>query len=779
MRDVVITGSGLVSALGLDRQTTWQRICQGESGLGPLTALEQQPSEPRDGGQAPALPGEDDGRPREVRYLRHAIADALKEAGLGGEGASPYAGERCGLVFGTTLHGMRAGGAFFRANDFTPLHDFQAAAVLNDAAEAFGLTGIATTTCSACSSGLSSIALAVTLLQTGELDMVVAGGYDPISEYAYAGFNSLRLVAEGPPRPFGRGRQGMKLGEGYGAVVLERADDARRRRAKPIGRVVGFGESADAHHLTQPHPEGRGAVRAIREALASAELSPADIDLVTAHATGTPDNERGEYAALKQVFEETLSDVPVVAFKSWLGHTLGGAGTVECILTLCALNDGYVPPTDNVEVADLEYPDLRFARHHAEPKPLRYAINLSLGFGGANTCVVFAPPTAEAAAVEAPTVMTRGSDAGRRPVVTGIGVLLPNAIGHEALMPRVSAEAGAPVGQSAMVDEAAVREMLQTPRARRMSDYVKLALCSAKLACSDAGLEDGEGFGEQDAAIAGSSHGSASYCADYYRQVVEEGIEAANAVLFAEGVPNAAAAHLSLMFKLTGPCQTIIGSRTAGLDALHLAALRIEQGQWDRAMICAAEEATDIVRDAYRHCGLHAGDQTMCSPFDAEHGFVLGNGAVTLMIESQASAERRGAKTYGVIESSTTGYHSPRDARGFVGRWGQLLDRLGGPRQVISSANSTWIGRAEASAVASARADATVSSVYGHFGEMFSVGPFAAIAAALLAGKLPALRGGLPTGGTLNAATGNESADDFAVLCSDYAGSMSAVRVRR
>ncbi|MEX0746280.1 MAG: beta-ketoacyl-[acyl-carrier-protein] synthase family protein [Phycisphaeraceae bacterium] len=789
---VVVTGAGLVSALGLDRKTTWRRICQGESGLGELSALEQRPATPKTGGQAPDLPdGSADAKPRESRYLKHAIASAIQEAGFDAEGPLPYPADRCGLVFGTTLHGMRAGGAFFRTNDAALLRNFQAAAVLEGAAATFGLTGLATTTCSACSSGLSSIALAVTLLESGELDMVVAGGYDPISEYAYAGFNSLRLVAEGPLRPFGRGREGMKLGEGYGAVVLERADDARRRGAATVGRVLGFGESADAHHLTQPHPEGRGAAQAIRQALAAANLQPGDVDMVAVHATGTPDNDRGEHAALKQIFGDDLPRVPIVALKSWLGHTLGGAGTVECILTLCALNDQLLPPTNHVDQDQLEFPDLRFARHHAEPARLRHAINISLGFGGANTCLVIAP--AAEAEIEAdastrspshrpaPAVMVRGSRAARQPVITGIGVMLPGAIGREALTRRVADAAERPAAQPlAGIDAAAVRDLLQTPHARRMSDYVKLALCSAQLACRDAGLLDGSAnFGERDAALAGSAHGSVGYCAEYYRQIVEQGIEAANPMLFAEGVPNAAAAHLSLMFGLTGPCQTLIGSRTAGLDALHLAALRIEQGQWGRALVCAAEETSDVLREAYRHCGLHAADEAPGTPFDPDHGFVLGSGAVTLMLESRPIAEARHANVYGVIESTATGLHPVKDMRGLVARWQQVLSKLGSPQRIISSANSTWIGRAEALAIAAGGRNATVSSMYGHFGELFSAGPLAAIATGLLTAKLPRLDGGLPAGTALNAATGDESADDFAVLCTDFTGGMSAVRVHR
>ena len=339
---VVISGAGLVTPLGLSREATWEAVRAGKCGLGLLPAIEQELPPGSTGGQAPDLPElSDANQPREVRYLRRAIADALKDAGV--DPASTYSPSRCGVMLGTTLHGMRAAGKFLRGNEHRFLSDFLAGATLRDAMIDVPFTGFSATGCSACSSSLGSIALGVSLLRSGQLDLVIAGGYDTISEYVYAGFNSLRLVAPGPLRPFTKDRQGMKLAEGYGIVVLERAEDAESRGIKPLATILGYGESADAHHLTQPHPQGEGAARAISAALASAGLTPADIDLIAAHATGTPDNDAGEYAALSRVFGDDLPRVPVIAFKSHLGHTLGGAGAVELILSALCMRDQIVP----------------------------------------------------------------------------------------------------------------------------------------------------------------------------------------------------------------------------------------------------------------------------------------------------------------------------------------------------------------------------------------------------------------------------------------------------
>ena len=584
-----------------------------------------------------------------------------------------YPPSRCGVMLGTTLHGMRAAGQFLRSGDHQFLSDFLAGATLNHAIANVPFTGFAATGCSACSSSLGSIALAVSMLRGGHLDLVIAGGYDTISEYVYAGFNSLRLVAPGPLRPFTKDRQGMKLAEGYGIVVLERAEDAANRGVKPLATILGYGESADAHHLTQPHPQGEGAARAISAALTSAGLTPSQIDLIAAHATGTPDNDAGEYAALSRVFGDDLPRVPVVAFKSHLGHTLGGAGAVELILSALCMRDQIVPGCANVRAEEIEFPGLSVAAGPARSAQIRATLNTSLGFGGANTCMILGNPVGSASRTVASIseISVRGADPTKlstqtsassveshpapRPVfITGIGVVLPGMIGNEAFARAMIAADPRPVMRdSGPIAETEYADLLNARRVRRMSDYVKLSLAATMLACRDAGISDIPEFAATCSALLGSTHGSANYSEAYYQQIVREGIPSANPMLFAEGVPNAAAAHLSLMLSLKGPCQTIIGTRTAGLDALHLASTRIATGEWDRAIVSAAEEYSPLVNAAYAHWGLHS-TSVPAAPFSGQAGgFVAGCGAVTLVLESASSMEQRRASARGRVVSSS------------------------------------------------------------------------------------------------------------------------------
>ena len=740
---IAIVGSALATSLGITCEQTWEAVRSGKCGIAPPPEIESPLPPGADAGQAMNLPFEFAPElPREVRYLKWTIQHALRDAGL-----SNQLPPRTGVMLGTTLHGIRAGGQYFRTLDPAPLHHFLAGNTLELATRDLSIDGLCATTCSACSSSLGAIALAITLLQSHQLDLVIAGGYDTISEYAYGGFNSLRLVAEGPLRPFARNRQGMKLAEGYGIVALQRLSDAEAQNRTVHGIIAGFGESADAHHLTQPHPKGKGANRAMISALESAEISASQIHLIAAHGTGTPDNDAGEYAALHKTFRDHLPSIPLVGFKSHLGHTLGGAGAVELILSSCALRDQRVPPCANSRREDVEFPDLNLSVERFAAK-LENTLNTSLGFGGANTCMILSHPSKRPAAAKLRDIPTH------EVAITGIGVLFPNAIGNDAFAQlfKHSSDPSKLIPEN--IPESIYLHLLSARRVRRMSDYVKLSLAAANLACQNAAVT--QDFLQNCSVLLGTTHGSSNFCSQYYSEIVANGISAANPILFAEGVPNAAAAHLSLMLGVQGACQTIIGTRTAGLDALNLAALRIASGQWNSAIVGASEEHSPIVDDAYRHCHLYA-DSTRAAPFTRESGFVTGPGAVCFVLENAELARQSNRRIHAIIRHSAAAHRSvPHIATAIA----NTLQQIDFPMPIISSANATWIDRAEQSAIHRLWPDAPMTTIYGHIAESFSVGPLAAIAAVLL--------GGLTLPGT-----------QFASLCTDYSGSVAATVIER
>lgn len=759
---IVVTGMGLATSLGATAEATWQSVVAGRSGAGPMSEIESPLPEGRDGCQAVDLPADyQPSLPREVRYLRWTIEVALKDAGTIGT-ALPYDASRCAILLGTTLHGMRAGGRFLRNNNFDELRHFLSGDTLRLAIDGLGIGGGAATTCSACSSSLGSVALAVTLLQTGQADMVIAGGYDAISEYAWAGFNSLRLVADGPLLPFTRGRRGMKIGEGYAIVILERRPDAAKRNARIHATVLGYGESADAHHLTQPHTTGEGASRAMRMALDRAGIEAGELGLIAAHATGTPDNDSSEFAALSNLLGEKLPTVPVVCFKSHLGHTLGGAGAAELILSAMAVRDQVAPACANVRPEDLEYPGLAVTHGQSAPHAIGATLNTSLGFGGANTCVVLGPSSASKAST---------ASKAREVWITGVGVLLPGVIGNEQFVARLNAAEARPAWQvqPALLTDADYEHLLNARRIRRMSAYTKYMLAAATIACGDAKLADKPELLATSCGLLGTAHASGTYCSDYYAQIVREGVLAANPMMFAEGVPNVGAAQLSLMLGLKGACQTIIGSRSSGMDALRLAWLRIASGAWDRAIVGAGEENHDVINAAYENCGLRSKDNAG-APFTTSTGFYSSEGAVAFILESADSARARGATPYATIDHASTA-NGDREAlsRTVAG----LLSRLPNkPANVLASANGSWIDRVEAGAIARAMPEASVGSIYDVTSEVYSATPLLGIAATLLNRSMPVVAS--PTDVGLRFVAPRRPIDSFTSLCTDWNGNAAA-----
>jgi 3-oxoacyl-[acyl-carrier-protein] synthase II len=254
---------------------------------------------------------------------------------------------------------------------------------------------------SACAAGTDAIGHALRLIRQGRRSFVLAGGTDSmLNPLGVAGFATLGATStrndapELASRPFDRRRDGFVLGEGAGMLVLERLQDARARRAPLLGEVVGYGNSLDAHGISEPHPEGRGAAQAMQRALVDAGLAPSDISAINAHGTSTPKNDPAETLAIKRVFGEHAKELPISATKSMIGHLISAAGAVEAVAALGCMRAGFVHPTINLDEpdagCDLDYVP-RVARRHAQ----RYVLSASYGFGGHNAAIILgAPPDA-------------------------------------------------------------------------------------------------------------------------------------------------------------------------------------------------------------------------------------------------------------------------------------------------------------------------------------------------------------------------------------------------
>ena len=395
MTDVVVTGVGAVTPLGVGARTLHERWRDGNVGIedGEGAASEFEPTDFLSSKEAR----------RSDRFAQFAIAacgEAFDEAGWNGE--KPYPGERIGCVIGTGIGGI---GTLESAHDAlredgpksvpplaVPLMMSNAgAAALSMRHELRGpMYGVV----SACAAGAHAIGDAAGMIQRGEADAVVTGGSEaaltPLSRAAFAALDALS--DEGVSRPFDARRDGFVMGEGAGVLVLESAENARERGAEVLAVLRGYGATSDAFHLTAPDDEGRGAAAAITVALEDAGVDPGDIDYVNAHGTSTELNDRSETLAIKQALGDHATEVPVSSTKSAIGHLLGAAGAVEAIAAILALRERVVPPTlgwgERDEDLDLDYvPDeARKLEVPDDREPI--AISNSFGFGGHNAVLV-------------------------------------------------------------------------------------------------------------------------------------------------------------------------------------------------------------------------------------------------------------------------------------------------------------------------------------------------------------------------------------------------------
>jgi len=388
VRPVAVTGLGVVSPFGAGVKPYWEGLTGGICGIRPLTLIDTDGFRCRIGAEVPDSIGGSVRRSRADRFALAAAREALDDAGIGRADRADTA-----LIVGAVGGGMleaeawywqRARGAVappprVLASCFPSSHVDVVGSVL-------GIGGPRETVVTACSSGAASLAMAADLIADGVVSVALAGGVDALTRICFMGFNTLKLLDPSPCRPFDRDRRGMSIGEGAAFVVLENGERARARDARVYAELTGYGMSTDAFHVTSPHPEGEGMIRAMRAALEQARVTPADVGYANAHGTATPQNDRIEARALREVFGE--GGLLVSSTKSMIGHTMAAAGTLEAVATVLALGHEVIPPTARLEHTD---PDIAFdcVPRVAREVAVEHAISNSFGFGGQNVTLLF------------------------------------------------------------------------------------------------------------------------------------------------------------------------------------------------------------------------------------------------------------------------------------------------------------------------------------------------------------------------------------------------------
>jgi 3-oxoacyl-[acyl-carrier-protein] synthase II len=414
-RRVVVTGVGLVSPLGVGTAANWQALLAGESGIGPITRFDATSYPTRIAGEVKGFDPLDYIEKKEVKksdtFIHYAVAAAhfaMQDSGLaveeGDAGNAGNAGnaDRVGVIIGSGIGGLPLIESMHQTlltrgpDRVSPF--FIPGLIVNMAAGQvsirYGARGPNTAPATACTTGLHAVGDAFRLIQAGEADAMITGGTEAvITPLSLAGFAAMRALSQRndepqrASRPWDAARDGFVVSEGSGIIILEELEQARRRGVPIYAEVVGYGMSADAYHISAPHPEGYGAVRVMQAALKDAGLAPEQIGYVNAHGTSTPLGDLSEVRAIKTVFGEHAYRLAVSSTKSATGHLLGAAGGLESGILALAIKHQILPPTINLDEPG-EGCDLDFVPHRARPADLEYAITNSFGFGGTNGAVV-------------------------------------------------------------------------------------------------------------------------------------------------------------------------------------------------------------------------------------------------------------------------------------------------------------------------------------------------------------------------------------------------------
>jgi 3-oxoacyl-[acyl-carrier-protein] synthase II len=410
MRRVVITGVGTVSPCGLDTASTWGALREGKSGISRITLFDASAHATQIAGECTGFDPEkyiEKKRVREGdRFIHLAIAAsslAVDDAGIAD--ASDAYKERTGTFIGVGMCGLSLIEAqckvLFEKGPRRMTPYFIPGAIANlapgNVSIRYGFKGPSYTTTSACSSGAHAIGEAFRWIQRGDIDAAVAGGSEAaITGLGIGGFNAMRALSkrndapEKASRPYDRDRDGFVMAEGSGILILEDRDTALRRGARIYAELMGYGATADAHHLSQPAPEGEGAQRAMRASLVDAKLNPRDVDYLNAHGTSTGQGDLTELEAIESVFGGHAKDgLLVSSTKSMTGHLLGAAGGLEAVISVLAICDSVVPPTINLDNPDEGAAGFDLVPHTARQKKVRVALSNSFGFGGTNVALVF------------------------------------------------------------------------------------------------------------------------------------------------------------------------------------------------------------------------------------------------------------------------------------------------------------------------------------------------------------------------------------------------------
>lgn len=637
----VVTGLGLICALGDGTDRCWSAAVNGVTGIREVRSVSTEGCYANKGAEV-AEPSEQlssEDYDRSSLLCIKAAGEALADAGYT---VTADNSDRIGVIVGNCVGGAASIDKYY-TDEFksgsaksVDILKMPASAIANNVAKHFGLNGATANIVNACAAGTMSLSYACDLIRAGKADAFVAGGSDSFSSLAFAGFHALHALAADACSPFNKSN-GITLGEGAGILIIESYEHAVARGAKIYCEVLGSGVSSDAHHITAPRPDGQGQMSAIRRAVNNSGLDFTDIDYINAHGTGTAKNDEAEFLSLHTLFDGN-DHLSVSSTKSMTGHCLGAAGSIEAVLTVKAVCEDTVPPTIGYTAEDLETLKekagaIDFVPNAKREKTVDYAVSNSFAFGGNNASIVFAKKPHDI-----PDNTNR-----EKLFITGIGELVGN-----------TAEDGK--GIRAVISSDDYKEHgIKMAFYRKLDRFSQIQLISGMRALRDGGVTIDESNENDIGIIIGTSDGPMTEIVGFQKAVVEGGTANGSAFSFPNTVYNAAGGYFSIFAGIKGYNVTVANSVQAGIQSICYAADVLHNGTESIMVASGTDENTDVDAELYGKLGLLAD----AKPYSMDKsGFVLGEGSVSLVIEKASSAEKRGAQRYAEVAGCAMTHHA-------------------------------------------------------------------------------------------------------------------------
>ncbi len=649
----VITGLGMINAIGNTVDESWNNCINGVSGIKEVRSIDTSDCYAHLGAESAehfdVEAGDDEQKMDRVSLLCvKAANEAIKDSGIIIDDSNA---DRVGVIMGSCVGGAVSIQKFFTdrhnaegSEDTSDIIKMPIGVIANNVAKIAGAKGVVTNVGNACAASTISIEYACDLIRAGVGDAFIVGGADSFSALAFGGFTALHALDTDPCSPYNKSK-GITLGEGAGALIVESYEHAVARNAKIYCDVLGGGISSDAHHITAPRPDSEGQMNAMKWALSNSDLKPSDIDYINGHATGTPLNDSTEIQAMQTIFGDN-DNTAVDSTKSMVGHCLGAAGAVEAIYTVKALTTDTVPPTIGYSDEDLENlkekaGKLDFMPNVSKHKEIDYAMTNNFAFGGNNASVIFAKNEKNIKPLE-----------NNKVYVTGFGIVSPagNTVDSYVEAVKNGGLKSEGDGLFATVGADDYKEYgIKLNFYRKLDKLSQTQVVSGRACLADAGVTVTTDNETEIGMIVGTADGPATEIINFHEGLIKNGLHAGSAFIFPNTVYNAAGGYFSINTGVKGVNVTLTNGMQAGLQSICYAYNVVRDGAEKMMMATGLDENTETMKLLYGKLGYFSNDEAV-KPYELNGSeFVLGEGSTTMMLESEASADARNAVKYAEI----------------------------------------------------------------------------------------------------------------------------------